>query len=144
MASAAYVAEDGLVWNQWKRRPSCLLRLDSPEQVSSGWARERTQGAEGFSSSIGGTTIWNNQLADSPGHVLLLHFSSSSFSEFSLSQTSFFYFFPLHLPLYLPNHHFFSILKFKVGKRFTRNHLSADSFLVHNPSQENGIEIKYN
>jgi hypothetical protein len=31
-----------------------------------------------------------------------------------------------------------------VGKRFTRNHLSADSFLVHNPSQENGIEIKYN
>jgi hypothetical protein len=32
----------------------------------------------------------------------------------------------------------------KVGSRFTGNHLSADSFLVHNHSQENGINIKHN
>jgi hypothetical protein len=29
-----------------------------------------------------------------------------------------------------------------VGSRFTGNHLSADSFLVQSPSQENGISIK--
>jgi len=31
-----------------------------------------------------------------------------------------------------------------VGSRFTGHHLSADSFLVLNHSQENGINIKYN
>jgi hypothetical protein len=31
-----------------------------------------------------------------------------------------------------------------MGSRFIGNHLSTDSFLVHNPSQENGINIKYN
>jgi hypothetical protein len=31
-----------------------------------------------------------------------------------------------------------------VGSRFTGNHLSADLIFVHNPSQENGINIKYN
>jgi hypothetical protein len=34
------------------------------------------------------------------------------------------------------------ILQIKVGRRFTGNHLRADSFLVHNPSQEKGISIK--
>jgi hypothetical protein len=34
------------------------------------------------------------------------------------------------------------ILQIKVGIRFTGNHLSADSFLVCNPSQENRISIK--
>ena len=36
------------------------------------------------------------------------------------------------------------ILQIKVGRRFTGNHLSAGSFLVHSHSQENGINIKYN
>jgi hypothetical protein len=31
-----------------------------------------------------------------------------------------------------------------VGSKITGNHLSADSFLVRSPSQENGINIKYN
>jgi hypothetical protein len=34
------------------------------------------------------------------------------------------------------------ILQIKVGRRFKGNHLSADSFLVHRPLQENGISIK--
>jgi hypothetical protein len=31
-----------------------------------------------------------------------------------------------------------------VGRRCTGNHLRADSFLVHSPSEENRINIKYN
>ena len=47
--------------------------------------------------------------------------------------------------LYLPNHQLSFILQIKVGNnRFRGNHPSADSFLVHNLSQENGINIKYN
>jgi len=30
MAPAAYVAEDGLVWHQWKGMPLELWRLDAP------------------------------------------------------------------------------------------------------------------
>jgi hypothetical protein len=81
----------------------------------------------------------------SQGHVLLLHYSSSSSSLF---QTSFFSlptFCSLSLPsLYLANQQLSFILQIKVGSRFTGKHLSADSFFVHNPSQENGINIKYN
>ena len=51
---------------------------------------------------------------------------------------------PLKLPFYLPNHQFSFILQIKVSRRFTGNHLSADYVLVHNHSQENGINIKYN
>ena len=44
----------------------------------------------------------------------------------------------------LPNHQLSFILQIQVGSRFTGNHLSTDSFLVYNHSQENGINIKYN
>jgi hypothetical protein len=50
----------------------------------------------------------------------------------------------LHLPFYLPNPQLSFILQVKVGSRFRGNHLSADSLLVHNLSQENRINIKYN
>jgi hypothetical protein len=33
-------------------------------------------------------------------------------------------------------------LQIKVGRRVAGNHLSADSFFVHNPYEENGISIK--
>ena len=54
-----------------------------------------------------------------PLPALPLLFSSSSPSPL-----------PLHLPFYLPNQLAF-ILQIKEGSRFTGNHLSADSFLVH-------------
>jgi hypothetical protein len=43
----------------------------------------------------------------------------------------------------LPNHQLSFILQIKEGSRFTGNHLSADSFLVHKPSQENGINMRW-
>ena len=80
-------------------------------------------------------------------HVLLLCFSSSSSSSFSLSLP----FSPSSLSppsaplyLYLPNHLLSFILQIKVGSRFTGNHLSADLFLVHSQSQENRINILHN
>jgi hypothetical protein len=88
------------------------------------------------------------ELVVSPGHVLLLHFSSSSSSSASSPSSIFSTFslptFLLHLPFYLPNYQLSFILQTKVGSRFAGNHLSADSFLVHNPSQENGINIQCN
>jgi hypothetical protein len=63
--------------------------------------------------------------------------SSLPFSS-SLSQSS------VPPSLFVPNHQFSFILQIKVGNRFTGNHLSADSFPVHSPSQEKGINIKYN
>jgi hypothetical protein len=78
------------------------------------------------------------ELVVSPGLVLLFCFSSSSSSSaLCLSQTTFFFFFLLlHLPLYLPNHQFSFILQIKEQRKFTRNHLNADSFLIHNLSKE--------
>jgi len=78
----------------------------------------------------------------------LLCFSSSFSSVFSLSLSHFpppSLFSPSAPPsLYLPNHQLSFILQIKVGSRFTGNHLSADSFFVCSPSQEKGINIKYN
>jgi hypothetical protein len=91
--------------------------------------------------------LWDPlELSVSPGHVLLLHFSSSSssvsshssiFSFFSFTFCSTFSFICpiISCPLFYK-------LRWEAG--FTGNHLSADSFLVHNHSQENGINIKYN
>jgi hypothetical protein len=75
--------------------------------------------------------------------VLLLCFSSFSSSSAS-SPSSIFSFLSLshlllHLPFFLPNHQLSFILQIKVRSRFTGNHMSADSFLVHNHSQENGL-----
>jgi hypothetical protein len=74
--------------------------------------------------------------------VLLLYFPSTSSSiVLSLSHSSFFSLsFQLHLLFICPITRF--ILQIKVGRRFTGNDLSADSSLVHNPFQENGISIK--
>jgi hypothetical protein len=44
----------------------------------------------------------------------------------------------------VPNHQLSFISQTKLGSRFIGNHLIANSLLVHNPSQENGINIKYN
>jgi hypothetical protein len=68
-----------------------------------------------------------------PLHPLPLPFSPSSLPYLLF-----------HLPFYLPNHQLSFILQIKVGSRSTGNHLSGDSFLVHNHSQENGINIQYN
>jgi hypothetical protein len=86
------------------------------------------------------------ELAVSPDHVLLLCFSPSSYSSVSSSISSFFSHphLQLHVPFYLPNLQISFILQIKMGSRFTGNHLSADSFLLHNHSQKNGINIKYN
>ena len=84
--------------------------------------------------------LWDPlELEVSPGHVLLLCFSSSSSSS---SVSSFFSLptfcstFPFICPI--RSSPLFCKLRWEAG-----NHLSADSFLVHNPSQENRI-IKYN
>jgi hypothetical protein len=50
----------------------------------------------------------------------------------------------LHLPFYLPNHQLSFILQIKVGSRFTGNTWVLSHFFVHNHSQENRINIKYN
>ena len=93
-------------------------------------------------------SLWDLlELAVSPDHVLLLHFSPSSSSSVSSPSSIFSFSSPLlllHLPFYLPNHQLSFILQIKVGSRFTGNHLSADSFLVHNHSQENRINNLYN
>jgi hypothetical protein len=81
----------------------------------------------------------------SPGHELLLCFifflllCTAFLSNLLLSPHLL-----LHLPFYLPKHQLSFISQMKVGSRFTGNHLSADSFLVHKHSLENGINIKYN
>jgi hypothetical protein len=82
----------------------------------------------------------------SPGHVLLLCFPSTSSSVvLSLSSPPSSLFQLLAQPsLNLPNYQSLAlafILKIK-EERFIGNHLSADSFLNHRPSQENVISIK--
>ena len=92
--------------------------------------------------------LWDPlELAVSPGHVLLLCFSSSSFISVSSPSSIFSFSSPSHLPLhpppcYLTSHQLSLILQIKMGSSFTRNHLSADSFLVCSHSQKNRNNIK--
>ena len=65
-------------------------------------------------------------------------------SQSSLSHTSFFSL-PISsstFPFSVQSPAVAFILQIKVGRRFTGNHLSADSFLVQNPLEENRISIK--
>ena len=70
---------------------------------------------------------------------LLLH-SPLSLSPFSFSHLIF----SSTLPLSAQSPALVFILQINVERRFTGNHLSADSFLVHSHSQEIRMNIKYN
>jgi hypothetical protein len=74
MASAAYVAEDGLVKHQWEERPLVLWRLNAPMYWNARAGRQEWVGAwgapsknkwegDGMGTSEGGTqkgeNIWN-------------------------------------------------------------------------------------
>ena len=101
---------------------SCMLRLgrSTATQPSSPSMRPLRTWV-----SLGHVLFCSAFLLPPPLHPLPLKFSPSSFSHLLL-----------HLPFYLPNHQLSFILQIKAGRRFTGNHLSADSILVHNHSQE--------
>jgi len=52
MAPAAYVAEDGLVWHQWKEKPLVLPRLDPPPSVGECPGGEVGRGVDGEGNTL--------------------------------------------------------------------------------------------
>jgi hypothetical protein len=50
----------------WQIQMQMFIAIyETEHRVPNDWAREITQGAEGFCSPIGGTTIWTNQYPQS-------------------------------------------------------------------------------